>query len=223
MSPLLSIAADGIQRLSASAGANVPWSCMCQSPAPIFSMLYQRAPARSLPTSTEWLVTSVCQPPKLRYCARHIPRSDSVWSLTVVPGCGMHAPKSQRFSSYGGRLDVGVVRDRDRRSPAPVDGGVRDLDLIVREARPVLVDRDERGGRAVGRRRVAVGVGRDSVAGKYGSIASMSWYTKRAVWQFSIASRSKAQMPTPAKPAPSRNWFAVIVYECWLGQTPIFG
>ena len=101
MSPLLSIAADGIQRLSPSAGANVPWSCMCQSPEPIFSMLYQRAPARSLPTSTEWLVTSVCQPPKLRYCARHIPRSDSVWSLTVVPGCGMHAPKSQRFSSYG--------------------------------------------------------------------------------------------------------------------------
>ena len=78
MSPLLSMAALGIHRFSPSAGAYVPWSRMPQSPLPCFSMWYQRAPARSLPTSTEWLVTIVCQLPKLRYWARNMMRSERV-------------------------------------------------------------------------------------------------------------------------------------------------
>ena len=59
-----------------------------------------------------------------------------------------------------GRLDVCVVSDRDRRRTRPVDRGIRDLDLILRKARPVLVDRDERSGGIRRGRRVAISIGR---------------------------------------------------------------
>jgi hypothetical protein len=88
----LSIATLGIQRFVAS-GEYVPWSRIPQFPVPIFSIWYQRTPAWSLPVSTEWLVTIVCQVPKFRYCTRCIRRFASVSSLTLVPGCGMQFPE----------------------------------------------------------------------------------------------------------------------------------
>ena len=48
----------------------------------------------------------------------------------------------------------------------------------------------------------------------------MSWYTKRAVWQAIILSRSKPQTPWPPV---ELNCGAVIVYEFCAGQIPNFG
>ena len=101
MSPLLSIAADGIQRLSPSARRERPWSCICQAPVPIFSMLYQRAPARSLPTSTEMARDERLPAAEVAVLRTPHPAIGERLQLDGRPGLRMHAPKSHRFSSYG--------------------------------------------------------------------------------------------------------------------------
>ena len=160
MSPLLSIAADGIQRLSPSARR-------------------ERALVVHVPVARADLLDAV--PARARTVAAdvdRVARDERLPAAEVAVLRTPHPAVGERLELDGrprlrdaraevaeilvvrGRLDVGVVRDRHRRRPAPVDRGVRDLDLILREARPVLVDRDERSGSARRGRRVAVGVGR---------------------------------------------------------------
>ena len=94
-------------------------------------------------------------------------RSPSVSSFVDVPGCGMHAAKSQRFPSKGavgsGPSCVTLIDAAAR----PVDGRVPDVEPIQREVHriPVLcVDLDQRRGRVRGRQRRAVGVRREHAA-----------------------------------------------------------